>query len=105
MGDVQTKRLLRESMRGILPETIRTRWNKQGFRPPQENWFQGRLLELSADLLSSRSFRESPYWESAWWDRVMNRILKGEGHLGWSLWQPLMSELWKRDFVLRLKSE
>ena len=36
MGEIQTKRLLRESMRGILPEPIRTRWNKQGFNPPQD---------------------------------------------------------------------
>jgi len=40
MGEVQTKRLLRESMHGILPEGIRTRWNKQGFRPPQDLWLQ-----------------------------------------------------------------
>ncbi len=35
MGGAQTKRLLREAMRGILPEPVRLRWNKQGFLPPQ----------------------------------------------------------------------
>lgn len=103
MGEIQTKRLLRESMRGLLPESIRTRWNKQGFLPPQENWFQGRLLEMAADLLRSRTFRESPYWEAAWWDRIISRIQRGEGALGWSLWQPFMSEAWKRHFLSCVK--
>ena len=44
MGEIQTKRLLRESMRGILPEPIRTRWNKQGFNPPQDLWFQSKRM-------------------------------------------------------------
>ena len=38
MGDIQTKRLLRESIKGVVPDRIRRRWNKQGFQPPQDNW-------------------------------------------------------------------
>jgi asparagine synthase (glutamine-hydrolysing) len=101
MGEVQTKRLLRESMRGILPEEVRTRWNKQGFRPPQESWFQGPLLALAEDLLHSRSFCESAYWDAPWWHRVLERLKRGETQLGWALWQPFIGEAWKRDFVGR----
>jgi asparagine synthase (glutamine-hydrolysing) len=61
MGEAQTKRLLRESMRGILPEGIRTRWRKQGFRPPQDRWFQSpRFVSFVHDTLQSADFRESP---------------------------------------------
>jgi asparagine synthase (glutamine-hydrolysing) len=102
LGGVQTKRLLRESMRGILPETIRTRWNKQGFRPPQETWFQGSLLAMAEDLLYSRSFCESAYWDAPWWHKVLERIKRGEGQLGWTLWQPFIGEAWKREFIGRL---
>ena len=31
MGHTQTKRLLRESMSGLIPTEIQQRWNKQGF--------------------------------------------------------------------------
>jgi asparagine synthase (glutamine-hydrolysing) len=104
MGDVQTKRLLRESMRGILPEVVRTRWNKQGFRPPQQSWFQGPLLKVAEDLLHSKSFCESPYWDAPWWHKALARLKAGESALGWTLWQPFIFEAWKRHFLARVES-
>jgi asparagine synthase (glutamine-hydrolysing) len=105
MGEVQTKRLLRESMRGILPELVRSRWNKQGFRPPQDTWFQGPLLTMAEDLLHSRSFLDSPYWDAPWWHRLLDRLKAGESQLGWTLWQPFLGEAWKREFLGRLNRE
>jgi len=99
MGEAQTKRLLRESMRGILPDIVRERWNKQGFRPPQESWFQGPLLAMAEDLLHSRSFCESAYWDAPWWHKVLARMRRGESHLGWALWQPFIGEAWKEYFL------
>ncbi len=105
MGEIQTKRLLRESMRGILPEPIRTRWNKQGFNPPQDLWFQSkRMLGIVRDTLSSASFRQSPYWLPATWDRMLDRAERGEPGLGWTLWQPFIIEAWRRYFVAPLAS-
>ncbi|MGY6214041.1 asparagine synthase (glutamine-hydrolyzing) [Methylolobus aquaticus] len=101
MGAAQTKHLLRESMVGLLPEPIRIRWNKQGFRPPQETWFQGPLLAMAEDLLHSQSFSESPFWDAPWWHRALHRLKQGERNLSWILWQPFMGEAWKRDFVGR----
>jgi asparagine synthase (glutamine-hydrolysing) len=103
MGEVQTKRILREAMCGILPEKIRTRWSKQGFRPPQDLWFQGSLLEKVREIIEDPSFKRSPIWVASWWRKVLKRIQNGEGYLGWTLWQPLMMEAWKRCFVDRLR--
>jgi asparagine synthase (glutamine-hydrolysing) len=100
MGEVQTKRLLRESMRGILPEGIRTRWNKQGFRPPQDLWFQSsEFVRQVSDTLASASFRDSPYWMPGWWDEAMARIQRGQLGLGWVVWQPFMLEQWREHFL------
>ena len=99
MGEAQTKRLLRESMRGILPEAVRSRWNKQGFRPPQEIWFEGKLLTIVEDLLHSASFTQSGLWDASWWDRALGRYRRGERQLGWTLWQPFIGEAWKRYFA------
>jgi asparagine synthase (glutamine-hydrolysing) len=33
-----TKRVLRESMKGLLPEPVRTRMDKMGFVTPEESW-------------------------------------------------------------------
>ena len=106
MGEVQTKRLLREGMRGILPEGIRTRWNKQGFRPPQDLWFQSSaFVQLVADSLGSASFRDNPYWLPDWWNRGLQRVRRGEPSLGWGIWQPFILEQWRRHFLDRLYEE
>lgn len=106
MGEVQTKRLLRESMRGILPESIRTRWNKQGFRPPQDQWFaSGALLAMARETLGSRRFAESDTWVAGWWAKALDRVAQGELGLGWTIWAPLMVEWWKEHFLEPLKAE
>jgi asparagine synthase (glutamine-hydrolysing) len=104
MGEAQTKRLLRESMRGILPEPIRTRWNKQGFRPPQDRWFQSpRFLSLVEDTLSSPAFRCSGYWLPHWWTGAIARLKKGESALGWTIWHPFILEQWRIHFLEPLR--
>lgn len=106
MGKVQTKRLLRESMRGILPEEIRTRWNKQGFRPPQEQWFQEpQFIAFVREVFSSESFRNNSYYVAGAWMRMLDRLQAGEVNLAWTLWQPFMAELWKLMFLRRVRSE
>jgi len=41
----QTKYILRESTRGLLPEKIRTRKDKIGFVTPEEQWFQNEFFQ------------------------------------------------------------
>ena len=105
MGNAETKRLFRASMQGILPEKIRTRWNKQGFHPPQELWFSGALNQLARNTIESDVFRERGYWNTKWWQSVLSRFDEGQGHLAWVLWKPMISEAWQTYFVDRLKSE
>ena len=106
MGEVQTKRLLRESMAGVLPESIRTRWNKQGFRPPQDLWFKSsRMLALAEATFDTAAFRQSAFWHAPWWHSALARVRRGELALGWSLWQPMMIEQWQQHFLEPLKRQ
>ena len=50
--DGVTKRLLREAMRGILPEETRTRIKKTGWNAPAHVWFSGAGLERLQDLVA-----------------------------------------------------
>lgn len=102
MGNAQTKRLLRQSMAGILPERIRTRWNKQGFLPPQENWFNEGLLTYLRDLMENRQFAERGHWNVSWWQACLKRFEAGEEQLAWTLWRPLIAEAWQAGFVDRI---
>ncbi len=105
MGGVQTKRLLRNSMRGVLPEKIRQRWNKQGFLPPQDRWFQGGLLETAKDIIYDAEFQNSELWNAKWWQSALRRFRNGNSQLGWVLWAPLMTESWKKYFIRRLQRQ
>jgi len=99
MGEVQTKRLLRESMRGILPEGIRTRWNKQGFRPPQDLWFETpAFLRSVQESLEAACGQAASPWLSRWWTGALNRV-RAEPSLGWVLWQPFIIEQWRQHFL------
>ena len=102
MGGAQTKRLLREGLRGILPEAIRTRWNKQGFLPPQEQWFGDRLLDHADAVFAEPSFAQCGLWDAGWWRSAASRLRRGETHLAWVLWRPVFAEAWRTHFIDRL---
>jgi len=105
MGDAETKRLLRGAMKGVLPEPVRTRWNKQGFLPPQSDWFAGELKAWATETVNGQAFAERGIWNHAWWSQIMERMEKGETQLAWPLWKPLIGEAWYRHFVQRLDVE
>ena len=51
------KYLLREAMRGCIPESVRTRADKMGFPVPGARWFRTDLYEPMQDLLASDDTR------------------------------------------------
>jgi len=105
MGGAETKRLLRRALRGILPDPIRERWNKQGFRPPQEDWFQGTLLAHVRATINSPTFAARGLWDVGWWRSALRRFEQGEKHLAWTLWMPTIIEAWFCHFVDRAKAQ
>lgn len=62
LGGGYTKRILREAMKGILPESIRTRTLKTGFNAPLQSWYKQELKTLLLDEVHSTAFVSSNYW-------------------------------------------
>jgi len=62
LGGGFTKRVLREAMKGIMPDSIRLRRNKFGFVSPINSWTRGPLNAWVRDVCASQSFLESPVW-------------------------------------------
>lgn len=62
LGGGFTKRILRDAMKGTLPEEIRTRTLKIGIGAPMKEWFEGDLKNFIMDCIHSKSFIESQYW-------------------------------------------
>lgn len=57
-----TKRILRESMKGIMPDLVRLRRSKIGFASPLIEWFNQGIPPIIKEILNCRFWLESPYW-------------------------------------------
>jgi asparagine synthase (glutamine-hydrolysing) len=98
--DGVTKRLLRSAMRGILPESTRTRVAKVGWNAPAHIWFTGRNLADLRDMVRSRGFRERGIYRVREVERLLDEhvdiVRSGavkENHMMF-LWQLVNLELW-----------
>lgn len=72
------KYVLREGMRGVIPEVVRARVDKMGFPTSAQRWFAGPLYEPMRDLLASRSTRERGIYQVAKIQRDLERHAAGE---------------------------
>ncbi|BDS14660.1 asparagine synthase (glutamine-hydrolyzing) [Aureispira anguillae] len=64
LGGGYTKRILRDSMTGIMPEAIRTRKLKVGMSSPMPKWFGNELKPLIMDELQSIAFQNNDLWDA-----------------------------------------
>lgn len=59
-----SKWVLREAMKGIIPEKVRLRRSKFGFPVPEE-WLGGPIMQgWIRDLMDSQSFSQSEFWDA-----------------------------------------
>ncbi len=61
-GNGFTKLILREAMKGILPEDIRTRTHKIGIAAPLLEWFNKEIKEFVLDETHTTTFKNSQLW-------------------------------------------
>jgi asparagine synthase (glutamine-hydrolysing) len=63
IGGGFTKRILRDALKGILPETIRQRTRKLGFPNMVESWSSPEAQVFIRDVVRSTGFRDSVIWD------------------------------------------
>jgi asparagine synthetase B (glutamine-hydrolysing) len=63
IGGGFTKRILRDAMKGILPESIRTRTQKLGFTSLPDAWSSLHGQEFICDSVESVDFQQSSIWD------------------------------------------
>jgi asparagine synthase (glutamine-hydrolysing) len=88
------KFVLRESMRGRIPESVRSRVDKMGFPVPTRKWFIDSLYEPMIDLLNSRPARERGIYRI---DKILHDIerhRRGEIDVSGRLFDVAQFELW-----------
>ena len=94
-----TKYVLRDSMTGILPESVRMRQSKIGFSTPQDTWFQEELRDFVETTLDSESFLARPYFDT---DQVRNLAAQhssGDQSVHSDVWRLVNLEIWMRKFL------
>ena len=65
------KYLLREAMRGRIPEVVRTRVDKMGFPSPYRQLLDGKSFDAVFELLTSRRARERGVYD---WERMIRDL-------------------------------
>ena len=94
-----TKVILREAMKGRLPEKVRTRMDKMGFVTPEDQWFRGPLKSHVEAIVSSKSFDERGYFDVGEIKKAFAEHCAGKANLGTMIWRWVNLELWFRTFI------
>jgi len=102
VGSGYSKRILREAMRGILPEKIRTRTHKIGFQSPLLDWMKGDLGDWVSQRVQTKHFLESKVSNGpAIRDFVAQKhaAKSWSGSDVWLVWRHLQADLWREAFL------
>lgn len=98
-----TKILLREAMKGVLPEETRVRIKKTGWNAPAHMWFSGKGLEELIDMVQSQQFRQRGIYNIeevekiiSEHEEIVNTGIAKENHMMF-LWQLVNLEIWFQD--------
>lgn len=95
-----TKKILRDSMVDILPESIRMRMDKVGYETPEDDWFRTpNFQSFIQEIINSDSFRRRNYFDPDKIDRDYKRHLNRKINIGKDIWKWVHLELWFRIFI------
>lgn len=101
IGEGYSKRILREAMRGILPEKIRTRTRKIGFQSPMGDWMNAELGAWALDRAHSQHFLQAPVSNGP---AIRDYIMKKQAEKSWDgrdsriIWRHMQADLWREAF-------
>ena len=93
-----TKRILREAVRGLLPESILTR-KKMGFPVPFAGWVSSRWHSVAREVLLDPRTRQRGLFNAGAVERLLADHRAGIRRGGDAIWALLNLELWYRTFI------
>jgi asparagine synthase (glutamine-hydrolysing) len=98
LAGVETKHLLKEAVKDLIPAEILHR-PKQGFGVPIQEWINQQLRSRIRDTLRDPRTRQRGYINSNYLDVLLDEHERGRRDHSMGLWSLLMLELWHRRFV------
>lgn len=94
----QTKWILREAMKRLLPAAILKR-PKVGFRVPVNEWFRGPMRDYLYEHLLSVDSRTRDYFHTDVLERLLKEHVDGRQNHEKVLWSLLNLEIWHRQYL------
>lgn len=96
----ETKHILREALKDILPEKITQRRDKKGFTNPREKWFRTeKFRDYIFELINSDSFKNRGYFDSKIANKQYKLHLEGKIDVSKEIWKWVNLEIWFRKFI------
>lgn len=103
MSEGITKRVMREGLRGVLPEKIRNRMDKMGFVTPEEAWIKEHDPELFLSKLSD-AIEVSQGILNRKAINILERQVAGQDPFSFLVWRMISFGYWMARFGLRVSS-
>lgn len=95
-----TKFILRNAMKGILPERIRMRRDKMGFATPEDEWFrQEKWRAIIREVIESDTFKNRNIIAADKAKKLFEQHLNKEINISKDIWKWVHLELWYREFI------
>lgn len=98
-----TKYILRQALKGVLPEKIRLRKSKLGFATPEDDWFKKDLSTFVHQIFESPLFISEYVNKRKLLDEYTNYQQKWTLYTSEFFFRFFILELWARRFILALK--
>jgi asparagine synthase (glutamine-hydrolysing) len=97
----QQKYILKETMRGKLPETILQR-KKTGFDIPTHDWFRGPLRTLLMDTLTDDAIQATGIFDAGAIHTLIRDHMERRINVGYHLWGLLTLFLWMKRWKVEV---
>lgn len=101
MRGATTKHILRAAAKGLIPDAIGGRRDKQGYAPPEAAWLAGPLRAWATEVLQSPEFAARPWTDASRIQRFWEQFLAGRRGLHGKIWRWLSLEYWARVYLDR----
>jgi asparagine synthase (glutamine-hydrolysing) len=93
------KAILREAMKGILPEQVLERTDKKGGDVPEDIINDPSVRKFVSDIISSERFKSRACWDYERVQEMMRQTIAQERDWSSEIWKMVFLELWFRVWI------
>jgi asparagine synthase (glutamine-hydrolysing) len=97
-----TKRILRESLRGVLTEAIRDRMSKLGFATPEESWIRQQAPQKFREAMQQSIESSQGVLRSCEALKAFDEIVDGKRPFDFAIWRMISFARWIERFDVRV---